>query len=297
MTAQHTIWPAPARHSRRRTAQRESSRSPLRIGISVALALIFAFPILWTLIGGFKPTGEANASPPVWWPSQFSIESFTKLNGQGSSLWNYVLNSATATLLTVAITTVVAVLAGYAVSRLRFPGRAAFFAVTVGMLLVPYPALLVSLFQVMIWFHLTNSLFGLSLIYSTFQLPFAIYMMRNSFDSLPAELVEAAEIDGCTKITALPRVLLRLVSPGIVTIALFAFVAAWNEFLAALVLLNNNPDFTLPVALMNAQSGPMNTIDWGALQASITVMMLPCVLLFILLQRYYVSGLVSGSVK
>jgi multiple sugar transport system permease protein len=275
----------------------ERSRNPFRIAGAVLLALVFAFPIVWTTVGAFKPTTEANASPPVWWPSHFSLDNFTKLDTAGSSLLGYVLNSVSVTLMTVVITTVAAVLAGYALARFRFPGKKVLFGVTVGMLLVPYPALLVSLFTVMTWFHLTNSLFGLALIYSTFQLPFAVYMMRNSFESVPEEIAEAALLDGCTKVTALPRVILRLVAPGVVTVALFAFLAAWNEFLAALVLLNNNPSFTLPIALLNAQNGPLNTIDWGGLQAGITVTMLPCVVLFIILQRYYVSGLVAGTGK
>lgn len=282
---------------RRSAATDDRSRNPFRIGIAVILAALFAFPIVWTTIGAFKPATEANSSPPVWWPSHFSLGNFAKLDGSGSSLFDYVLNSTAVTLMTVVITTVAAVLAGYAFARFRFPGKKVLFGVAVGMLLVPYPALLVSLFTVMTWLHLTNSLFGLALIYSTFQLPFAVYMMRNSFESVPEEIMEAAQLDGCTKFTALPRVVLRLVAPGVVTVALFAFLAAWNEFLAALVLLNNNPSFTLPIALLNAQNGPLNTIDWGGLQAGITVTMLPCVILFIILQRYYVSGLVAGTGK
>ncbi|HWT34403.1 MAG TPA: carbohydrate ABC transporter permease [Microbacterium sp.] len=299
MTSSTVSSPLPPARAQRRRVLRSAdrSRNPLRIGGAILLALVFAFPIVWTTIGAFKPSSEANASPPVWWPSQFSLQSFAKLDSSGTSLLSYVLNSSAVTLMTVAITTVVAVLAGYAFARFRFPGKRVLFGISIGMLLVPYPALLVSLFTVMVWFHLTNSLFGLALIYSTFQLPFAIYMMRNSFESLPAELTEAAELDGCTKVTALPRVLLRLVAPGVVTVALFAFLAAWNEFMAALVLLNDNSSFTLPIALMNAQNGPLNTIDWGGLQAGITVTMLPCIVVFILLQRYYVSGLVAGTGK
>jgi len=270
---------------------------PGRIILGTVLALLFAFPIIWTTIGAFKPPAEANASPPVWWPSQFDLSNFAGLNGPGSSLWRYVLNSATVSLLTVLITTVVAVLAGYAFARFRFPGKNVAFGLSVGILLVPYPALLVSLFTVMVWLGLTNSLIGLALIYSTFQLPFAVYMMRNSFESVPPEIIEAAEIDGCSPVSVLPKVLLGLVSPGIVTVALFAFLAGWNEFLAALVLLNNNPDFTLQIALVNAQNGPLNTIDWGALQAGITVTVLPCVIIFVLLQRYYVAGLIAGAGK
>jgi multiple sugar transport system permease protein len=288
---------ASSKEARRRVVTQDASRNPIRIAVAIFAAALFAFPILWTMIGGFKPFNEANASPPVWWPSSFSLENFTKLDSSGVSLAGYLLNSLLVTTMTVAITTVAAVLAGYAFARFRFAGKRVVFALTIGILLVPYPALLVSLFQVMIWLQLTNSLLGLALIYSTFQMPFAIYMMRNSFESVPDEIVEAAELDGLSRIAALPRVMLPLVKPGVVTVALFAFLAAWNEFLAALVLLNNNESFTLPIALVNAQTGPLNTIDWGALQAGITVTMLPSVILFIVLQRYYVAGLVAGSGK
>ncbi|TIC79269.1 carbohydrate ABC transporter permease [Nocardioides sp. GY 10127] len=262
------------------------------------LALLFAFPIAWTTLGAFKSPTEANASPPVWWPHDWTTANFTKLGGgSGGSLTTYIAHSVAVSLLTVAITTVVAVLAGYAMAFLRFRGKNVLFAVSIGVLLVPYPALLVSLFTVMVWLGLTNSLLGLGLVYSTFQMPFAIYMMRNSFDSVPADIVEAALLDGCGRLSALWHILLRLVAPGVVTVVLFAFLAAWNEFLAALVLLNDNSKFTLPIALVNAQNGPLNTVDWGGLQAGITVTMLPCVVLFVLLQRYYVAGLVAGTGK
>jgi multiple sugar transport system permease protein len=269
----------------------------VRTLVTGVLALLFAFPMIWTVVGGFKTAQQANASPPAWWPSHWSISSFTKLDSAGSSLAGYVVHSVVVAGLTVVLTTVAAVLAGYAFAFFSFRGKGLIFGTSVAVLLVPYPALLISLFTVMLWFGLTNSLIGLALIYTTFQIPFAVYMMRNTFENIPGELVEAAQLDGCTKITALPRVLLRLAMPGVVTIALFAFLAAWNEFLAALVMLSDNSKFTLPIALVNAQNGPMNTIDWGALQAGITVTMLPCVVLFMLLQRYYVSGLVAGAGK
>lgn len=282
---------------RRKNFSHDVSRSPVRLIVAGIAALAFAFPIVWVVIGGFKTFNEANASPPVLWPTSFTLENFTKLDSSSASLSVYLVNSLLVTAMTVVITTIAATLAGYGFARFRFVGSNVVFALTIAVLLVPYPALLVSLFQVMIWLQMTNSLLGLALIYSTFQLPFAVYMMRNSFESIPEEIVEAAELDGLSRMAALPRVMLPLVKPGAVTVALFAFLAAWNEFLAALVLLNNNQSFTLPIALVNAQNGPLNTIDWGALQAGITVSMLPSVVLFIVLQRYYVAGLVAGTGK
>ena len=145
--------------------------------------------------------------------------------------------------------------------------------------------------------QLQNTLLGLALVYITFQLPFAVFMMRNSFDSVPRELEEAALIDGCTPFTLLTKVMLPIVMPGIVTVSLFAFFGAWNEFLAALIFMSNAEDFTLPVMLLNAQSGQFGTVNWGAMQAGLTISMLPCAILFLLLQRYYINGLIAGAVK
>ena len=120
-------------------------------------------------------------------------------------------------------------------------------------------------------------------------------MMRNSFDSMPRELEAAALIDGCTPIMPLWRVMLPVVMPGIVTVGLFAFFGAWNEFLAALIFMSDAEGFTLPVMLLNAQSGQFGTLNWGAMQAGLTISMLPCAVLF--LQRYYINGLIAGAVK
>jgi multiple sugar transport system permease protein len=122
-------------------------------------------------------------------------------------------------------------------------------------------------------------------------------MMRNSFEALPVELEEAALIDGCTPTGALRRVLLRGVAPGMVTVALFSFLAAWNEFVAPLIFLTDGSKFTLPVALFNLQSGNLGSVDFGALQSGVVTAAVPCVVVFLLLQRYYVRGFTSGALK
>jgi multiple sugar transport system permease protein len=130
-----------------------------------------------------------------------------------------------------------------------------------------------------------------------FQLPFGILIMRNAFDSVPVELEEAALLDGCGPVKALRHVSLRIVTPGIVTIALFAFLASWNEFLAPLIFLNDGDKYTLPIMLVNVRSGTFGEIDYGALQAGVVVAMIPCLVLYLVLQRYYVSGLLNGALR
>ena len=124
-----------------------------------------------------------------------------------------------------------------------------------------------------------------------FQLPFALFMMRNSFEAVPRELEEAALVDGCTTFSALRRILLRAVRPALITVGLFAFLASWNDFFAPLILLSDGDKFTLPVAVVSMRERSFGAIDYGALEAGVMVMALPCVILFLVLQRHYVRGL------
>jgi multiple sugar transport system permease protein len=144
---------------------------------------------------------------------------------------------------------------------------------------------------------LQNSLFGLALVYTTLQLPFSVFMMRNSFDAVPMDIEEAARIDGCTTFSMLRRIMLNLTLPGIVTVSIFAFLTSWNEFLGALVLLISTEYQTLPVIMAFVRYGKYGGINWGAVQAGVVIMMIPCLILFLALQRYYVRGLTAGAVK
>ena len=129
------------------------------------------------------------------------------------------------------------------------------------------------------------------------QLPFSIFLMRASFDAIPREIEEAAVIDGCSTWQRLTRVFLPLTVPGLVTVALFAFINSWNEFLAALIFMNHDTSFTVPILLVSVRAGHFGAVDWGALQASVIISIIPCLAVYLALQRYYISGLLSGSVK
>ena len=121
--------------------------------------------------------------------------------------------------------------------------------------------------------------------------------MRNSFESIPRELEEAASVDGCSSLQTLFRIFIPLVIPGAVTVALFAFIASWNEFLSALIFMNKETSFTVPIMLVSVRAGRLGAVDWGALQAGVIVSILPCILIYVLLQKYYVAGFLSGAVK
>jgi len=285
-----------------RTAQ--SAKQPTRqIGnvlyyvLSIGLAIAFLFPLVWTVIASFKPAAEGNLFPPSLWPSHISTENYQTLRDFGDGIWRYVGNSVLVAVITVLGATLLSLLAGYGFSRFQFPGKNIVFVIILATLMIPFQSILAPLFLIMRAIHLGDTLLGLALVYITFQLPFSVFMMRNAFDSVPREIEEAAMMDGCSPAVMLWRVMLPLVMPGVVTVALFAFFASWNEFLAALIFMSSSDHYTLPVMLVNVQSGLYGSIDWGAVQAGVTITMLPCMLLFLLLQRYYVNGLTAGAVK
>jgi multiple sugar transport system permease protein len=220
-----------------------------------------------------------------------------KLNKYGAGILRYVYNSATVALITVFGTILLSTLAGYGFSRFRFPAKHLLFIMVLAALMIPFQSILTPLFLLMSAVKMQNTLLGLALVYITFQLPFGVFMMRNSFDAVPREIEEAALLDGCSTWKMLTTVMFVLVRPGIITVAVYAFLNAWNEFLAALIIMTQEVNFTLPIMLTSVRSGYYGAIDWGALQAGITVTILPCIILFLFLQRYYLQGLMGGAVK
>jgi len=260
-------------------------------------ALFFLMPLIWSLANSFKPAAEALANPVALFSKAFSLENYRSLEHVGAGWWVYAGNSVAIALGTVALSVLVSVPAGYGFSKFRFPGQSALFVLIMATMMIPFQSILTPLFLILKVLRLQNSLVGLVLIYVTFQLPFSIFMMRNAFDAVPKALIEAALIDGASQATILRRIMLPIASPGVATVAMFAFLNSWNEFLAALIFLSDQNKFTLPIMLVNVSSGIYGIIDWGALQAGIAVTMAPCILLFLLSQRYYVRGLTAGAVK
>ncbi|MBO0781036.1 MAG: carbohydrate ABC transporter permease [Ktedonobacteraceae bacterium] len=281
-----------------------SRRKQIRVGMRAsyyvtctALAILFLAPIVWTIVTSLKPPPEASASPPTFLPSYLSWGNYQHLLTFAGGVGTYAFNSATAALGTVIFTLVLSTLGGYGFSRFRFPGKDILFVTILATLMIPFQSILVPLFLVLRTIELHNTLLGLMLVYTTFQLPFGVFVMRNAFDSVPREIEEAGLIDGCSSWSLLYRVMLTIVLPGIITVGMFAFFNSWNEFLAALIFMTDSSKFTLPIMLLNASSGQYGAIDWGMIQAGITISMLPCLVLFLFLQRYYVSGLAAGAVK
>ena len=280
---------------------RKNSRTIFKQGsyyvVCSLLAVIFIFPIFWSAMTSVKPPSEAQSSPATYLPTRLDWSNYQKLNGFGTGIWQYVYNSTVVALFTVFGSIFLSTLAGYGFSRFTFRGKNVLFVMMLAALMIPFQSILTPLFIILGKLKLQNTLFGLSLVYITFQLPFGVFVMRNTFDTIPRELEEAALLDGCTPFSLLYRVMLKLVRPGIITVVIYAFLNSWNEFLAALIFMSDQSNFTLPILLVNVRNGQFGQVDWGSLQAGVTIVILPCIILFLLLQRYYLQGLMGGAIK
>ena len=266
--------------------------------VCVAISTVMLLPLLVSFLASIKPTAEAAASPPTYLPHGLSWDSYQRLWSYQEGLPVYLANSLGTALLTIGLTLLLTVPAAYALARFPVPGKEALFVVLLLALIVPYQALLTPMFLTFARIGLTNTLLGLAILHTAIQLPFSLYILRNSFSAVPQELEEAAIVDGSSSMQALRFVFLPSTRPAIVTVALFAFVMSWNEFLGALVMMSRGTKFTLPLILATSRTETsLGGTDWGMLQAGITISIIPCVLVYLLLQRYYVSGLMSGAVK
>jgi multiple sugar transport system permease protein len=266
--------------------------------ICLAVSAIMVAPLVLTVISSFKNKVEQNAVPPTYLTHEPSLDSYLRLWTYQDGLPTYLFNSATTALLAIAFSLGLTIPAGYALARLPMPGREYVFLFLLLALIIPYQALITPIFFMFATLKLTNTLVGLAIVHTAIQIPFSVYIMRNSFEAVPKELAEAAVIDGCNTWQVLTKIYLPAIRPAIVTVSLFAFITSWNEFLAALVIMNRGSTFTLPLVLAAArQETSIGGTDWGLLQAGVTISIIPCVLFYLLLQKYYVSGFLSGVVK
>lgn len=286
----------------RSAAPRESGRPDdgakrwLYVVAAVLSVIVFVVPLLWALMRSVQPA-EVITSPPD--PATFfdlTLENFRGL-GEVGSIPRAVMNSLVVSLGAAALTTLLATAAGYGFGRFRFRGSMLAFALILITMMIPFQAIITPLFMQLNAMRLTNNLLGLILFYATVNLPFGVFVMRTAFAAVPAELEDAASVDGAGTMRTFVSVIRPLVVPGMATTALYAFLASWTEFLGALTFLTDQDLYTLPVALLNLQQGSYGEVNFGYLAAGSVIAMIPCVVLFVALQRYYVAGLSSGAVK
>jgi multiple sugar transport system permease protein len=268
--------------------------------IFVVLMLFYtAVPMIWMLLTSIKSGFAAMQSPPQWWPNEPTLASYKKLldptNSVGQDFLRFFWNSLFVATTTTILAVIVAVPAAYAFSRFDFPGRKFLFFSVLLRNMFPAVIFLVPLFILMRLLGLVNTHGSLVLTYLTFGLPLAIWLLKGFYDNIPYQLEQAARIDGATRFQAFLLIVMPLSAPGIIATAIYSFIGAWNEYIFAYTFLNKNDQLTLPVGIQRFFSE--NTTDFPGLMAASFMMSLPVVVLFLLLQRYFVRALTEGAVK
>ena len=272
--------------------------SPLLVAgkyLAIAFYVAFAlFPLYWLLKIALTPDALIFTEGTAPWPSAVTFDNFRTVVFQ-SDFARYFLNSVIVSLSTAAITVVIAAGAGYAFSRFTFTGKRWIIALMLLTQMFPLLMIIAPIYKIVAALGLLNSLTSLIIVYTAFNIPFATFLMQSFFDGIPKDLEEAAMIDGCTRLTALRKVIVPLTLPGLGATLGFVFTAAWSELLFALMLISKNDAMTFPVGLLTFVS--KFSVDWGQMMAAGVLALIPSCLFFIFIQRYLVQGLTTGAVK
>ena len=266
-------------------------------GMALAVLVLLAWslgPIYWIAATSLKGEREIYALPPTLIPNAPSLANYATVLFK-TRFPLFVQNSAVVALAATALCVIIGTLGAYAITRMRFAGRATVARGIVAAYLLPPALLFIPLFVVLQTLGLIDTLAGLVLAYLTFTVPFATWMLIGYLRTIPVELDEAARIDGAGRVQVLLRVLVPVAAPGMVIVALFAFTQAWNEFLYALIYVYTDAARTLTSGLVGMMMG--DVFIWGQLMAASVIAIAPVLVIYVVAQRYLVEGLASGSVK
>jgi multiple sugar transport system permease protein len=258
----------------------------------VAGAAATVLPLVWMVSASLMPTGESTVFPPRFLPSRLTLlhyrDLFTRLN-----IGRAFLNSTAIAVAITAISLLLNSMAGYALAKLRFRGRERLFSLFLAALVIPTQVGMLPLFLMLKEMHLINTYWGV--VIPGMASIFGIFLIRQSLLALPQEVLEAARVDGASEFRIYWKIVLPLARPILVTLAIFTFMTAWNDFMWPLIVLTDSSRYTLPVAVANLVGEHVQ--DTELMMASSVLTVLPVLLIFLLLQRHYIAGLMAGSVK
>jgi N,N'-diacetylchitobiose transport system permease protein len=276
------------------SARRRRSRF-LWDAIGVLTFLVLSFPVYWMIASALKPQEQLDGLTPTWIPLHPTLDHFRDAMNR-PFFWDGVKNSLIVVSVTVALSMVIAFLAAIALAKFRFTGRSLFIVLIIGIQMLPQAGLIIPLYVVLARYHQVNALSGVIVTYLTFVLPFSVWTLRGFLLGIPKELEEAAMVDGSSRVGSFVRILLPLVAPGLVATSIFAFITTWNEYIFARVLLNDQSKQTVTVWLSYFTGTGRNT-DWGGLMAGSTLIAVPVIVFFLLVQRKITFGLTAGAVR
>lgn len=265
----------------------------LAYAVYVVSVIFFVFPVAWVVSMSLRPESAVFTYPVELIPPTVTLDPYRRVLAGGMVRW--LINSTVVSVWSVVTIVLVTIPTAYAFSRFSFSGRRWLLLLVLVFQMISPVIIVIPMYSVMSALGLLESHLGLVLLYVGLQVPFSVWLMKGYFDTVPVELDQAARIDGCNRLQTLVYVLLRPVMPGIVVVAIFNFVLTWSEFVMAYTVLSDGDLFTIAIGVYEFQGQYGN--DWPAIAAASVLGMVPMVLVFLALQRYFVAGLIGGSLK
>ena len=291
--------------------------------ILVILAILFAFPLYWIVTGAFKTTASINATTPDWFPKEWVLDNFRKLfSRQRAPLWEltipfgskfssdgkpivfsagpvvpaairWLVNTVFMAVMAMVLTCITAAMAGYALAKKRFKGRAALFTLIVCAMALPKQVILIPLLREMSSLSLYNTIWAVIL--PTVGWPFGVFLMKQFSEGIPGEMLEAARIDGAGELKTFVNIVIPMIKPGIGALAIFTFINSWNDYFMQLIMLSSTNKLTISLGIAKLQAE--NSTDFGLIMAGATLAAVPIILVFIAFQKYFTQGIAMGAVK
>ncbi|MDQ8735161.1 carbohydrate ABC transporter permease [Paenibacillus sp. LHD-38] len=261
--------------------------------------LLVLYPVIWTFLTSLKDNQQVMMGKPWDIPTIFRFENYVDVWNR-AHFGDYFFNSIIVTVGSMIVSLIMAATTAYILARCTFKGRGILYFVYVASMMIPTTLGLIPLFFLLSDLHLSNSLFGLVMVYSVGTigiLPFAIFFLVGFYKKLPKELEEAATIDGCTNYGIFFRIMLPLSKPGLVTVGIMNALTVWNEYIMATVLINDPEKYTVPVGIAIMQAEMQYRTEWGPLFAGLAISMIPVIVMYVLYQRQITGGLTAGALK
>jgi multiple sugar transport system permease protein len=288
--------------------QKKSAYYYISVVFIILLAALSIFPLYWIVTGAFKTTREINATSPVWWPSAWKLDNFTRLFSKRSAplfelgslkgptvpgAIRWLLNTVFMAIMAMILTCITATMAGYVLAKKRFTGKKALFTLIVCAMALPKQVILVPLIKEISALGLYDTIWAV--IFPTVGWPFGVFLMKQFSEGIPGEMLEAAKIDGAGEARTFIEIVVPMVKPGIGALAIFTFINSWNDYFMQLIMLSksNNLTISLGIATMQAE----NSTDFGIIMAGAALASMPIIIVFLIFQKYFTKGITMGAVK
>lgn len=276
--------------------------------VLIILAVLFLFPLYWIVTGAFKPAADIYAQKPVWWPSAWVGDNFKALFNKRSAplfsifgvegpsvpaAFRWLLNTVFMAVMAMILTCLTAAMAGYALAKKRFRGRAVMFTLIVCAMALPKQVILIPLLKEMSFLRLVDNIW--SVIFPTVGWPFGVFLMKQFSEGIPGELLEAAKVDGSGEFKTFVKIVFPMVQPGVGALAIFTFINSWNDYFMQLIMLSSGANYTISLGIATLQAE--TSINMGLLMAGAALASIPIIVVFLVFQKYFTQGITMGAVK